>query len=342
MKEGFEIKKGIFWVGVVDWNVRNFHGHTYSTNRGTTYNAYLIIDEKITLVDTVYGPFAGEMIEKIRAVVPPEKIDYIIANHVETDHSGALPEIMKLCPKAKVLGTAKCKEGLYKHYYGDWDFQIVKTGDTLKIGKRTLAFVEAPMIHWPDSMFTYLPEEQLLLPNDAFGQHYATSLRFDDEVNQCELMDEAEKYYANILWPLGSLILKKIQDVQKMNIPISMIAPSHGIIWRKDPAKIMNAYISWAKNEAAPKAVVAYETMWGSTDKMARMIAQGLTDAGVEVRIFDVAMSDLSEVIKACFGSKGFVFGSSTHDNNMLPAMAGFLDFFKGLKPKNRIGAAFG
>ncbi|MDD5655274.1 MAG: flavodoxin domain-containing protein [Candidatus Omnitrophica bacterium] len=342
MKEGLEIKKGIFWVGVVDWNVRNFHGHTYSTNRGTTYNAYLIIDEKITLVDTVYGPFAGEMIEKIRAVVPPEKIDYIIANHVETDHSGALPDIMKLCPKAKVLGTAKCKEGLYRHYYGDWDFQIVKTGDILKIGKRTLTFVEAPMIHWPDSMFTYCPEEQLLLPNDAFGQHYATSLRFDDEVSQCELMDEAEKYYANILWPLGSLILKKIQDVQKMNIPISMIAPSHGIIWRKDPAKILNAYISWAKNETAPKAVVAYETMWGSTDKMARMIAQGLTDAGVEVRLFDVATSDLSEVIKACFGSKGFVFGSSTHDNNMLPAMAGFLDFFKGLKPKNRIGAAFG
>ena len=342
MSEACEIKKGIFWVGVVDWNVRTFHGHTYSTNRGTTYNAYLIIDEKITLVDTVYGPFANEMIEKIRQIVPPEKIDYIIANHVETDHSGALPALMKICPKAKIFGTAKCKEGLYRHYYADWDFQIVKTGETLNLGKRNLAFVEAPMIHWPDSMFTYLPEEQLLMPNDAFGQHYATSVRFDDETNMCELMDEAEKYYANILWPLGSMILKKIQDVQKMNIPIDMIAPSHGIIWRKDPAKIINAYISWAKNEAASKVVVFYETMWGSTEKMARKMVQGLTDAGVEVKLFDLAQSDRSEVIKACLGSKGYIIGSSTHDNGMLPTIAGFLEFFKGLKPQNRLAAAFG
>ena len=342
MSEACEIKKGIFWVGVVDWNVRTFHGHTYSTNRGTTYNAYLIIDEKITLVDTVYGPFANEMIEKIRQIVPPEKIDYIIANHVETDHSGALPALMKICPKAKIFGTAKCKEGLYRHYYENWDFQIVKTGETLNLGKRNLAFVEAPMIHWPDSMFTYLPEEQLLMPNDAFGQHYATSVRFDDETNICELMDEAEKYYANILWPLGSMILKKIQDVQKMNIPIDMIAPSHGIIWRKDPAKIINAYISWAKNEAASKVVVFYETMWGSTEKMARKMVQGLTDAGVEVKLFDLAQSDRSEVIKACLGSKGYIIGSSTHDNGMLPTIAGFLEFFKGLKPQNRLAAAFG
>ena len=342
MSEACEIKKGIFWVGVVDWNVRTFHGHTYSTNRGTTYNAYLIIDEKITLVDTVYGPFANEMIEKIRQIVPPEKIDYIIANHVETDHSGALPALMKICPKAKIFGTAKCKEGLYRHYYENWDFQIVKTGETLNLGKRNLAFVEAPMIHWPDSMFTYLPEEQLLMPNDAFGQHYATSVRFDDETNICELMDEAEKYYANILWPLGSMILKKIQDVQKMNIPIDMIAPSHGIIWRKDPAKIINAYISWAKNEAASKVVVFYETMWGSTEKMARKMVQGLTDAGVEVKLFDLAQSDRSEVIKACLGSKGYIIGSSTHDNGMLPTIAGFLEFFKGLKPQNRLAAVFG
>ncbi len=342
MKGACEIKKGIYWVGVVDWNVRSFHGHTYSTSRGTTYNAYLIVDEKITLVDTVYGPFAGELIEKIRAIVPPEKIDYIIANHVETDHSGALPAVLKLCPQAKVFGTAKCKEGLYRHYYGDWDFQIVKTGDILKLGKRTLTFVEAPMIHWPDSMFTYCPEEKLLLPNDAFGQHYATSERFDDEADMCALMDEAEKYYANILWPLGSVILKKIQDVQKMNIPIEMIAPSHGIIWRGDPGKIVNAYLSWTKNECKPEAVIVYETMWGSTEKMARLIAQGVSDAGVPVKLFDVAQSDRTEVIKACFRSKGYLVGSSTHDNDMLPTIAGFLEFFKGLKPKDRIAAAFG
>jgi anaerobic nitric oxide reductase flavorubredoxin len=342
MSETCEIKKGIFWVGVVDWNVRTFHGHTYSTNRGTTYNAYLIIDDKITLVDTVLGSFADEMIEKIRQIVPPEKIDYIIANHVETDHSGALPALMKICPKAKIFGTAKCKEGLYRHYYGDWDFQVVKTGDTLNLGKRNLTFVEAPMIHWPDSMFTYMPEEQLLLPNDAFGQHYATSVRFDDEANMCELMDEAEKYYANILWPLGPIILKKIQDVQKMNIPINMIAPSHGIIWRKDPARIINSYVSWARNEAAPKAVVFYETMWGATEKMARKIAQGVTDSGVEVELFDVAQNDRTEVIKACLEAKGYLIGSSTHDNDMLPTIAGFLEFFKGLKPQNRLAAVFG
>jgi len=206
-----EILPNIFSVGVVDWNVRNFHGHTYTTQRGTTYNAYLIIDDKIVLIDTVYGPFADELIENIQQIIPPEKIDYIVANHVETDHSGALPDIIQLCPKAKILGTAKCKEGLYRHYYGDWDFQVVKTNDELKLGRRTLSFIEAPMIHWPDSMFTYCAQDSLLMPNDAFGQHFATAERFDDQVDPCALTDEAEKYYANILWPLGAVILKKIQ-----------------------------------------------------------------------------------------------------------------------------------
>ena len=337
-----EIRKDIFWVGAVDWNVRTFHGHTYTTKRGTTYNAYLILDDKVVLVDTVYGPFSSELIENIKQIIPPDKIDYIIANHVETDHSGALPEVMKLCPKAKVLGTAKCKEGLYKHYYGEWDFQVVKTGDKLKLGKRSLTFIEAPMIHWPDSMFTYCPEEELLLPNDAFGQHYAASERFDDEVDQCALMDEAAKYYANILWPLSQVILKKIEDVQKLNIPIKMIAPSHGIIWRKEPMKIVNAYISWAKNEVKPKAVVVYETMWGATEKMARRIVEGISDAGINVKLFDISQSDRTEVIKEMLDARGFIIGSSTHDNEMLPALAGFLEFLKGLKPKNRIACAFG
>jgi flavorubredoxin len=362
-----EIKKGIYWVGVVDWNVRTFHGHTYTTNRGTTYNAYLIVDDKITLVDAVYGPFAYELIEKIRQIVPPEKIDYVIANHVETDHSGALPELMKICPKAKLFGTEKCKEGLYRHYYpewsdssrdssgsrsgttlndyirdGNWDFQTVKTGDTLKLGRRTLTFIEAPMIHWPDSMFTYCAEEELLLPNDAFGQHYATSERFDDEADQCALMDEAKKYYANILWPLSSVILKKIEEILKMNISIKMIAPSHGIIWRRDPMKVINAYLSWAKNETKAKAVVVYETMWGSTEKMARKMTEGITDAGVNVRLFDVARSDRTEIMGDMLDAKGFIIGSSTHDNDMLTNIAGFLEFLKGLKPKGRIAAAFG
>ncbi len=329
-------------VGTIDWNVRDFHGHTYTTKRGTSYNAYLILDEKIALIDTVYGPHAFELIENIRQVIPVEKIDYVIANHVETDHSGALPAIMKLCPKAKVLGTAKCKEGLYKHYYGNWDFQIVKTGDKINLGKRTLTFIEAPMIHWPDSMFTYCPEEALLMPNDAFGQHFATSKMFDDEVDQCALMQEAAKYYANILWPLGQVILKKIDEVQKLNIPIKMIAPSHGVIWRKEPLKIINSYISWAKNETKPKVIIVYETMWGTTEKMARKIAEGINDAGVEVKIFDIAVSDRTDVITQMLDAKGFILGSSTHDNDMLPNIGGFMEFFKGLKPKNRISAVFG
>lgn len=337
-----EIKKGIYSVGVVDWSIRTFHGHTYSTNRGTTYNAYLIVDEKIALVDTVLGSFSGELIERIREIVPPEKIDYCIANHVETDHSGAMPALMKLCPKAKVFGTQKCKEGLYKNYYENWDFQVVKTGDTLKLGKRMLTFIEAPMIHWPDSMFTYCREDELLLSNDAFGQHYATSVRFDDQTDQCALMDEAVKYYGNILWPFSSLILRKIEEIQKMNIPIKMIAPAHGIIWRKDPAKIINAYVSWAKNETKKKVVIAYESMWGSTEKMARKILDGMSDAGVSVKLFDIAQSDRTEVIKEMLDAKGILIGSSTHDNDMLPTLAGFMEFLKGLKPKNRVGGAFG
>ena len=336
----YEIKKGIYWVGALDWDTRHFHGFTYNTKRGTTYNAYLIVDEKIALIDAVYGPFACEMIEKIKQVTPLEKIDYIIANHVEMDHSGSYPDLLKLCPKAKLYGTAKCKEGLYKHYYKDWDFQVVKTNDKLNLGKWALTFIEAAMIHWPDSMFTYCQEEKLLFSNDAFGQHYATSERFDDEVDQAILMDEAKKYYANILWPFGPLILKKIEELK--NIQINMIAPSHGIIWRKGPDKIVNAYLVWAKNETKLNVVVVFETMYGSTARMAKKIVEGITDSGLKVEIFDINQSDRTEIISEMLEAKGFVIGSSTHDNDMLPGIAGFMEFLKGLKPKNRVGCAFG
>lgn len=337
-----ELMKGIYWVGAVDWNVRNFHGHTYTTKRGTTYNAYLIIDDKIALVDTVYAPFSGELIDRIKAIVPLEKIDYVISNHVETDHSGSMPAIMKLCPKAKVYCTAKGKEGLYKNYYGNWDFQVVKTGDSLKLGKRSLKFIEAPMIHWPDSMFTYCPEEALLMPNDAFGQHIASSGRFDDEVDQCDLMDEAMAYYANILWPLGAIISRKLDEVIMMRIPIKMIAPSHGVIWRKDPMKIVSSYSTWVKEPTRKKVAIVYETMWRSTEIMAKHIARGLIDSGAEVVLHDVAEADHTALVKEMFDAKAFLIGSSTHDNDMLPHIAGFLELLKGFKPKGRIGAAFG
>lgn len=338
-----KIAENLYWVGVVDWNVRSFHGHTFSTQHGTTYNAYLIIDEKVTLVDTVYAPFSAELIANIREVIDPAKIDYIVANHVEPDHSGSLPAMLKLCPNAKVYGTAKCKEGLSRYYYVDMDFQTVKSGDTLNLGKRTLKFLEAPMLHWPDSMFTYIPEDQLLMPNDAFGQHFASSQRFDDEVDQAPLMAEAEKYYANILWPLSNLIQRKIEEVQKLGIPIKTIAPSHGIIWRKDPMKIVSSYLHWASNTGKKnKVVIAYETMWGATDKMARRIADGLIESGIEVKLFNVAETDHTEIIGEMMDSRGYLIGSSTHDNGMLPTIAGFLELFKGLKPKNRIAATFG
>jgi anaerobic nitric oxide reductase flavorubredoxin len=337
-----EIAKGVYWVGAVDWNVRHFHGHTYETNRGTTYNSYLIVDEKIALIDGVYGPFYQEWLDRIKEIVDPKKIDYMVVNHVETDHSGSVPIMMEINPRAKVICSAKCKEGLLKHYYQNWDFQIVKTSETLKLGQKTLRFIEAPMIHWPDSMFTYIDEQALLLPNDAFGQHLATSQRFDDEVDNHIIMEEAARYYANILWPLSPIILKKLEELLAAKIKINMIAPSHGIIWRKNPGQIIEAYLKWAKGIVKDKVVIAYETMWGATEKMARVIGQKITDAGFEVKIFSVPTSSRSDVITEMLDAKAILIGSSTHDNGMLPNLAGFLDFLKGLKPKGRVAAAFG
>jgi len=337
-----KILEDIYWVGAVDWDVRNFHGFSYSTHRGTTYNAYLVVDDKIALVDSVYGPFAREMMEKIREVVSPEKIDYVIANHVETDHSGAIAEVLRLAPKAKVVGTARCKQGLFKHYFGDWDFQVVKTGDQISLGKRTLSFIEAPMLHWPDSMFTYIAKDALLMPNDAFGQHLATSQRFNDEVDENIIMQEAAKYYANILWPLSSLVIKKIEEVQKQNIKINMIAPSHGIIWRSSPMKIVEAYLRWAKGEAGNKVLVVYDTMWGSTEKMARAIVDGLASMNVEARLYRIPHSDRGDIIADLLEAKGILVGSSTINNSIIPTVAPLLEDLVGLKPKGKIAAAFG
>ena len=337
-----EIKKGVYWVGAVDWDVRHFHGFSYSTHRGTTYNSYLVVDDKVTLVDGVYAPFAGEMIDRIREIIDPSKIDYIIANHVETDHSGAIAEVLRLAPKAKVYGTARCKAGLQKHYFGNWDFQIVKTGDELNVGSRSLRFIEAPMLHWPDSMFTYIEKEELLMPNDAFGQHLASSFRYDDEVDQHVLMEEARKYYANILWPMSQLVVKKIEEIVNMGLKIDMIAPSHGIIWRKDPMKIINAYLSWAKGEYKKRVLVVFDTMWGSTEKMARAMVEGLRSCGVETMVYRLPYSDPSDVIGELLEARGLILGSSTINNGVLPTLGHFLVDLRGLKPKGRVSMAFG
>jgi anaerobic nitric oxide reductase flavorubredoxin len=337
-----KVLENIFWVGAVDWNIRHFHGFTYSTHRGTTYNAYLIIDKKVALVDTVQHSFAEEMMERIREIIDPSKIDYIIANHVESDHSGSIAEILKLAPNATVVGTANCQKGLEKHYFGNWKFQIVKTGDTLSLGERTLSFLEAPMLHWPDSMFTYIEKDALLLPNDAFGQHLATSKRFDDEVDQNILMQEAAKYYANILWPFSTLVTRKIEEVQKLGLKIDMIAPSHGIIWRKDPMKIVKAYLRWASGEAKKKVLIVYDTMWESTEKMAKAMLEGISSEGVEVVLYRLPFSDSGDIIGELLETKGLLVGSATINNGVLPTVAPFLREMEGLRPRNKFAAAFG
>ena len=336
------LKEGIYWVGAVDWDMQYFHGPVYSTHRGTTYNSYLIIDEKITLVDTVYGPFAGEMLDRIRMIVDPSRIDYIIINHVETDHSGALPEVMKLAPAAKIFCSARGKAGLLKHYYGEWDYRVVKTGDELPLGKRTLSFIEAPMLHWPDSMFTYIREEAILMPNDAFGQHLASSFRFDDEVENRLIMEEAARYYANILYPLSGLVLKKLEEVEALNIPISMIAPSHGVIWRENPGQIIESYRRWASGEWLPKAVVVYDTMWGSTESMARSIAEGLAAEKIDTRVIKISIRDVNNIFTELLEARLLVVGSPTINRSYLSVLSPFLDDLTGLKPVNRLGAAFG
>ncbi|MCS7123863.1 MAG: flavodoxin domain-containing protein [Candidatus Bathyarchaeota archaeon] len=335
-----KISEDIFWVGIVDWDVRDFHG--YLTEHGTTYNAYLIVDEKTALVDTVKYPFHEELVEKINEIIGLEQLDYIVINHVEMDHSSALPYIIKEAKNAKIVASKKGKESLTKHYGENLAIEAVKTGDRLKLGKRTLTFIEAPMLHWPDSMFTYVVEDAILMPNDAFGQHLATSARFDDEVDEALLMREAAKYYANILMPLSELVKSKIQEIIDMKIPIRIIAPSHGVIWRSNPVKIVEAYRRWSEGVPKDKAVIVYDSMWGSTAMMARAIADGIASQGVEVKFFKLRESDVTEIVTEILEAKAVVVGSPTLNNSMFPAVSAFLTYVTGLKPKGKLWAFFG
>ena len=335
------LKEGVNWVGVVDWDLRDFHG--FITRRGSSYNSYLISDEKIALIDTVKSNFCDELIDHISELTSLEKIDYIIVNHVEMDHSSSLPIIAKLAKNAKIFASQRGKDALIEHYGADFNVvKTVKTGDELKLGKRTLRFIEAPMLHWPDSMFTYIVEDKILMPNDAFGQHLAGSGRFDDEVDECALMEEAATYYANILMPFAALITRKIQEIVQMGIPIEMIAPSHGIIWRKDPSKIINAYMDWSSGVAKQKAVVVFDTMWESTDKMARAIADGITSRDVEVKLLKLRATDNTDVVTEILEAKAVVVGSPTLNNQMFPSVGSFLTYITGLKPKGKLWSFFG
>ena len=335
-----EITKGIYDVGVIDWNIRDFHG--YSTYRGTSYNAFLIVDEKIALIDTVKKDFSDQLLGNISKIIDPKKIDYMISNHTEMDHSGGLPRLMHRIGEDKPLYCSKMgAKNLARHFPQKWNYQAVGTGEKLSLGNRTLTFLETRMVHWPDSMFTYLMEDKILFSSDGFGQHYAGHERFDDQIGD-DIMPHAKKYYANILLLYSPLILKLLDTVIQMGLEIDMICPDHGIIWRKDPGKIINAYAKWAKQEQEKKAVVVYDTMWHSTQAMADEIAAGIANKGVSVRPIHIRSSHRSEIMTEVLDAAAVVVGSPTLNNQLFPTVSDFLVYMKGLKPLNKIGAAFG
>ncbi|MBU0716965.1 MAG: FprA family A-type flavoprotein [Planctomycetes bacterium] len=331
--------ENIDWVGYVDWTVRDFHG--YNTDRGATYNAYLVRDEKTALIDTVKAPFAEQLLQHVSALTDLSKVDYVICNHAEPDHSGALPRVLEALPNATLVCDKKCEETLSKHYdISGWKVRIVATGDTIPLGKRTLEFIETPMVHWPESMFTYIPEEKLLFSMDAFGQHYASSQRFDDEVPLCTVMEEAKTYYANIIMPFAKFVAATLGLAAKLNI--EMIAPSHGVIWRSHVAAIIEAYQNWAHCRPKPKVLVIYDTMWESTGQMARAIHEGASVRGVATELIDVRRSTLTKIASEVLDSASVAFGSSSLNQGVLPMAGAVLTYLKGLRPTGKIAIAFG
>lgn len=338
------VKNNVDWVGKIDWELRKFHGDEYSTHRGSTYNSYLIKEDKVALIDTVWKPFAKEFVENLAKEIDLKKIDYMIANHAESDHSGALPELMRQIPDTPIYCTKNGVKSLKGHYHQNWNFQVVKTGDKLSLGKKELVFVEAPMLHWPDSMFCYLTQDNVLFSNDAFGQHYASEYMFNDLVDPSELAEECIKYYANILTPFSPLVTKKIKEVLSFNLPLDIICTSHGIIWRDQPVKIVEQYLKWADNYQENQITIIYDTMWNGTRVMAENIAGGIkeTDPKVNVKLFNLAKSDKNDVITEIFKSKAILLGSPTINKGILVSVAGMLEEVKGLQFKNKKAAAFG
>ncbi|MFH0762217.1 MAG: FprA family A-type flavoprotein [Bacteroidota bacterium] len=336
--QAVQIKEGIYWVGGIDWNVRSFHG--YLTQRGSTYNAYLVIDEKITLIDTVKSHLTGEMLDRIRSVIDPSKIDYVISNHVEMDHSGGLPELMKIIPDATIFTSPKGETGLREHFRQDWNFRAMENGTVLNLGKRSLHFILTPMVHWPDNMVAYMPEEKILFSNDAFGQHLATSERFDDEYPLDIIMLEARKYYANIVLPYSRQVEKVLVGIQ--DIDIEMIADSHGIIWRKHVSDIIKNYQRWASNETRKRALVVYDTMWNSTQAMALSIQDAFDSKGYSTALLSLQTNHISDIMTKVIDAEYICVGSPTLNGRMLPTMSAFLTYLTGLSPKNRKSIVFG
>lgn len=334
-----KLKEGVYWVGEIDWDLRNFHG--YSTQRGSTYNAYLIIDEKITLIDSVRPYLYQKMIQRVSRLTDPSNINYIISNHVEMDHSGSLPLLMERAKNATIITSPNGQKGLLAHYKNnDWNFRVIKSGETINIGKKNITFILTPMVHWPDNMMSYLAEDNILFSNDAFGQHIASSERFDDECIQGVVVEEAKKYYANIVLPYSSLVQKALDSVSPYTI--DMIAPSHGVVWRSHVKTILETYKKWAANQVEKKGLIIYDTMWKSTEKIAYAIQEAFESHGVCVEMANLRKNHISDIIADVLSAKFICVGSPTLNSNMLPTVSGFLTYLKGLSPKNRIGLAFG
>ncbi len=336
-----KLTENVYWVGAVDWNVRDFHG--YSTNRGTTYNAFLIMDEKITLIDTVKKSLKNDMLARIKEIVDPEKIDYIVVNHVEMDHSGSLPDMVEMIKPEKIICSKMGEKALLQHFHQkDWPYEIAKPGEDVSLGSKTLSFLETRMLHWPDSMFTYLVEDKILFSSDAFGEHLGTSERFDDEVDQAILLEELTKYYANILTLYSPLVKKLIAKVKEMNLEIKMIAPDHGVIWRTNPGMALEAYDKWSQGKGDGTALIVYDTMWHSTEMMAKEVGAGLQDEGISYKLLNLRYNHRSDVMREVLNASAIVLGCPTLNNGLLPRMAGFLMYMRGLRPLNKVGAAFG
>lgn len=336
--KAIKVKEGVYWVGAIDWNLRNFHG--YLTQRGSTYNAYLIIDEKITLIDTVKSTHTEEMMSRISSLIDPADIDYIVSNHVEMDHSGAIPELMKVAKRATIITSPKGETGLKEHYKGDFKYMAVESGTILNLGNKHIHFILTPMVHWPDNMVAYMPEDKILFSNDAFGQHLASSERFDDEFPFDITMQEARKYYANIVLPYSKQVQKAL--LAASNLDIEIIANSHGIIWRKYVKEILQAYNEWASNEIGKRALVIYDSMWHSTEKMAHTIQESFEEKGYATNLLSLQYNHISDIMTQVIGAKYICVGSPTLNGKMLPTMAAFLTYLSGLAPKNRKAIVFG
>jgi flavorubredoxin len=340
MYKPITLADGIYSVGCRDWDIRDFHG--YYINEGTSYNAFLVTGEKNILIDTVKSNFADELLDNISRIIDPKEIDAVISNHTEMDHSGALTRIMHKIGEDKPLYCSKMgAKNLKSHFKHDYNFQAMGSGDTLSIGNRTFSFLETRMLHWPDSMFTYMPEEKILFSSDAFGQHYAGDKFFDDEIGD-EIMPHARKYYANILLHFSPRVQALLADVAKMNLDIRMICPDHGIIWRKDPSKIITAYDRWSRQEPAKKAVVIFDSMWESTTKMARAVTSGIESENVSVRLMNTRKWHRSDIMTAVMEAGAVAVGSPTLNNGIFPVIADVMTYIKGLRPQNKLAAAFG